>query len=150
MSYAESPAPHWSVLHTLRRSFKLTGRSNRSELIYYWLGTSLVISLLTLPFLIAGAARAGLLAGGLTYAALLIPLPALLVRRFHDIGLFGYWVLAIFGGAVLSKGMRSAGWLQGDWSWVATMVNLGVFLLIAACLAWPGQQGENCYDVEPG
>jgi uncharacterized membrane protein YhaH (DUF805 family) len=144
-------------LDTIRRSFSFAGRSDLGELITYLFATLLVsvpvsfISGLTLERDIH------VLIGNALTVLLAVPVPALLVRRFHDSGRSGAWVwLAIFGFAIwLLRTAISSIWGLGvrlgfdAWTslidWLVIVANLGSVLLALL----PGTTGPNRYGADP-
>ncbi|MFM5918351.1 MAG: DUF805 domain-containing protein [Novosphingobium sp.] len=149
--------PEPGPLDTVRRTFSLAGRSERSELITY-LFASLLVSI-PVSFLTALTLERELhvmIVNALT-VLLAIPVPALLVRRYHDSGRSGAWVwLAVFGFAVwLGRTTVSTIWgvqarLQLDgwiWliDWLLVMANLASVLLALL----PGTAGPNRFGPDP-
>ncbi|MFP4602456.1 MAG: DUF805 domain-containing protein [Halochromatium sp.] len=83
-------------LEVLRKYAVFTGRSRRKEYWYYFLINFLIITLLLLVDNMLGTLdrEAGMgLISGLYALAVLIPNLAVAVRRLHDTGRTGWWVL---------------------------------------------------------
>lgn len=105
----------------LRKYATFSGRAGRSE--YWWFALAMLLYALTLIALFfaangvtggfakeSGLSNSGLLVlilGGIGALALTIPGIAVTVRRFHDVNLSGWWVLA---GLVLG-GVPIVGWI---------------------------------------
>ena len=142
---------------TVRRAFVFAGRSGRSELIAYLFATLLdsvpvsFVTGLTLEHdihVLIGNALAVLLA---------IPVPALLVRRYHDSGRSGAWVwLAVLVFAVwLMRTAISAMWgiqarLAFDgWTWLIDWVLIVSNLASVLLALLPGTVGPNRFGADP-
>jgi uncharacterized membrane protein YhaH (DUF805 family) len=149
-----APTGPWQVF---RRSFALTGRATRSELISYLFASLLLSVPLSFVTGLALTHVAHMLAGNAVTLLLALPVPALLVRRFHDSGRSGAWVwLAVLGFTIwLARTAISATWgmdarLSFDsWTWVidwaVIMSNLASVLLALL----PGTKGPNRYGTDP-
>lgn len=97
-----------------------SGRSSRSEYWWYCLFTFLLGLVISLIF---GEGTTGTAIGGVINLALLLPGLGLGVRRLHDTGHSGWWLLIVLTG-------------------------IGVFLLLFwYCL--DSQRGDNQYGPEP-
>lgn len=116
------------------------GRSRRSE--YWWVVLALVIFVLVASFLIGllGGLAGGslnpigyLLAGifGLAYLGIIIPLIALMVRRFHDLNQTG-WLALVF---ILLNFVPI----------VSLLSSIGLIIWFAM----PGTGGPNKYGADP-
>lgn len=66
------------------------GRSTRAE--YWWVQLFLLI----VSFVLESAGMGGQIICILFYLAIIIPSLALMVRRLHDVGLSGYWLLGYY------------------------------------------------------
>ncbi len=149
-----SPAGSW---RTVRRSFAVSGRSTRSELVSYLFGTLLISVPLSFVTGLTLTHDAHMLTGNTATLLLAIPLPALLMRRLHDSGRSGAWAwLAVLSFSIwLARTVISAAWgmnarLTFDgWTWLidwaVIMANLAsVFLAML-----PGSTGANRYGADP-
>ncbi|MGO4166974.1 DUF805 domain-containing protein [Novosphingobium sp. YAF33] len=144
--------PLHAIGRTLRLSLTPTGRSRRSEVWIYLLSAALIAALLSglVSWIMEGP-----LASWIGLALVLVcalPAPAVAVRRFHDIGLSGWWTLPLMIGALrlllLEILQRSLGWNaramaesifhRVDW---AILPAFGLAYL--ALLTWPGTRGDN-------
>ena len=120
-------------------------RAPRSE--YWWFGFAVLLYsiMVIVVFFAVNAASGGfskvsglssfglltLMFGGIGYVALILPSIAVTVRRFHDVNLSGWWVLASF----LLGAMPLVGWL-------ASVAVLVVTLL-------KGSAGQNRFGPDP-
>ena len=133
-----------SVKSTVANTFRLSGRSRRSEFIFYWVAVAAVGMI---PFVLHEAISYGGDIGRSVFvlsAILLIPFPALLVRRLHDQNRSGWgafaWAPAVLTGIV--KSGEPIGLALG------ILVGLGN-LLVLAFLLWPGSTGYNRFGPSP-
>ena len=90
----------WALL-PLRRYAEFGGRSRRTELVAFYLLTMLVGVALAFPTFLLRSTEMEL-AGWLFTLAVLCPSLALGVRRLHDTGRSGWWMLLIVPGVALS------------------------------------------------
>lgn len=122
-----------------------SGRAGRSEYWWFGLATLLYSLAVTLVFFVVNFVAGGfaktsglsslglivLLLGVIGYLALLLPAIAVTVRRFHDVNLSGWWVLAgLVLGAVPLVG------------WIASIAILMITIL-------KGTAGENRFGPDP-
>ena len=142
---------------TIRWTFTFAGRSGRSELITYLFATLLVsVPVSFVTGLVLEHGNHMLVGNGLT-VLLALPVPALLVRRFHDSGRGGAWVwLAVLGFAVwLLRTVISALWglearLGFDaWTWLLDWVVIIANLVSVMLALLPGTVGANRYGPDP-
>jgi uncharacterized membrane protein YhaH (DUF805 family) len=144
-------------LRTLRRSFDFSGRSRRTEVIYYWI-TAYFLSLILGFAISAFSSLNSLFAVPAARGFVSAPMFALLVRRLHDQDRSGWWALLLpldialalpdmmrwlSSGpgelmAYLQSGPHPIQWLQQA-IWLATIV---AFML-------DGTEGPNRYGEDP-
>jgi len=143
------------VTRTVRGSFDFSGRSRRTEVLYYWIASALASALLGSILGLTASFEMTRLLTKLFQIALMVPLFALFVRRLHDQGKSGWWRWLLPLASVLSIPKWVAE-LHGDiteivakqttpTNWVAALCGLCVFAL---CLV-PGTDGENAYGTDP-
>jgi uncharacterized membrane protein YhaH (DUF805 family) len=144
----------WALL-PFKRYADFSGRSPRAEYWWFWLGymlLNIVFQVLTRisPIL-------GLL--GLLYLGLIIPMIAVGVRRMHDTGRTGWWLLAPFLPYAIGLGLLLPQVMSGR-STMTAFMNYGpalAFMLIGFVLAivvfiftvLPGTKGPNRYGADP-
>jgi uncharacterized membrane protein YhaH (DUF805 family) len=87
------------ALGALRRYRDFRGRSTRTELIMFWILTTLVGMVVIVVSGLAGLP--GFVAEDPVQLALLCPSIALMVRRLHDTGRSGWWLLFLVPGAAM-------------------------------------------------
>ena len=148
------PSGPWQVLHN---TFALAGRATRSDLISY-LFASLLLSV-PVSFItgLALTHDAHMLASNAVTLLLALPVPALLVRRFHDSGRGGAWVwLAVLSFSIwLARTAISAAWgmnarLSFDgWTWLVDWAVIIANLATIMLALLPGSKGPNRYGPNP-
>ena len=79
----------------LSKYAQFTGRSRRSEYWYFMLGNFVLSIIATMLGFVLGETIGGLLSGAVSLG-LLIPGIAVAVRRLHDVGRSGWWLLIYF------------------------------------------------------
>ena len=133
----------------------LHGRIGR---LPYALGVSLLGMAAILTFFVGFIVTVGYDSRGLGYVTWIVsvgllavpPLP-LHVRRLHDVGLSGWWLLvpaALTGVLLVTVSMgRPVGLNLGDWASWLVLIPYG--LTYVAGFAWPGHQGGNRYGTAP-
>ena len=98
----------WTLL-ALRRYFDFRGRSRRREYWMFMLFVLVAILLAGIAMIVtkgsfrtqADLARTFTSWAGLAMAPLIVPLIAVTVRRLHDLGLSGWWLVALPIGAAI-------------------------------------------------
>ena len=151
---AASPPGPWQAV---RRSFVLSGRATRSELVGYLFACLMVTVPLSFITGLVLTHDAHMLVGNLAAVLLALPVPALLVRRFHDSGRSGAWVwLAVLGFTVwLTRAAISTMWgmnarLSFDaWTWLIDWVVIVANLASVMLALWPGAVGANRFGTDP-
>ena len=156
MAYLDRNDPLDFPLRTLRRSFDFSGRSRRTEVVYYWI-TAYFLSFLasslsffsTLDSLFVVSAVRGLVA---------IPMFALLVRRLHDQDRSGWWGLLLPLGIALAI-PATLRWLSSDPAELADYLQNGphpldwlqqaVALATIVVFMLNGTEGPNRYGEDP-
>ena len=142
----------------LRRSFNGGGRAPRREFIAFvvvsqapvaladWLGSALLDP----------PARGWLMFA--VQALVFVPLPALMVRRLHDMGLSGRWSWLLLPLAIRYFAVTLLGLLDGEtlrapaeWmlSWVEWLLYLPAFALYMALLAGPARNAAVRFGPNP-
>lgn len=112
-------------MKSLRQYVDFEGRARRTEYWCFVLVNILITTLITLMelFFLQGAG----MFSGLYSLFILLPTWALEVRRLHDVGKSGWWLLLVF----------------------IPIINLiGVIWLLILCLT-PGEEGTNQYGRDP-
>lgn len=144
-------------LGTVRRTFAFAGRSSRSELIAYLFTTLLVSVPVSFVTGLALERELHVLIGNALTVLLAVPVPALLVRRYHDSGRSGAWVwLAVFVFAMwLLRTVISAMWgiqarLNFDgWTWLIDWLLIVANLASVLLALLPGTVGPNRFGADP-
>lgn len=108
-----------SFVTCLKRYARFAGRSCRAEYWWFMLGYLILCCFVGLidSFL-----------GGIVIFSLFLPMLAVTVRRYHDVGLSGWWVVVL--------------WLLSAWfNWVS-IIALGIAMIV-------GKKGPNKYGAAP-
>jgi uncharacterized membrane protein YhaH (DUF805 family) len=146
-------------LEPLRRYADFGGRSRRSELLLFWLLTMLAAILVKwteFAVYLSGAPLAPDWFLMPFWAALACPCAALSVRRLHDSGRSGWWLLLAVPALLLNL---ADGWLRFEdpfapaWEsrlplFIAIPLGLALFVLIVLLL-WKDEQGTNRFGPNP-
>ena len=126
---------------TKKYFFDFKGRASRSE---FWL-FMLFILLVNLAEGLVAAILPPLLSGSLALAVSLLLLPPNLgvtVRRLHDRGMSGWWLLLPIS-ALLCAGLTGGALLLGD------LLSLSMCIAYLTILCLPGQPGPNRFGPPP-
>lgn len=145
----------WTLL-PLKRYAQFSGRSGRAEFWWFTLAyTAIGFAIDAIEW--AMSSEWGIL--GLIFTlALFIPSLSVTVRRFHDIGMSGWWILVMLIPAVLFGMQSSFAALESEFSGAeagAGSFVVAIALLVAGCLALvvcmvlPGNKGGNKYGSDP-
>ena len=143
--------------------FKFSGRATRAEYWWFILFTQLLNFVGIVPVL-------GWIIAPLVSIASIIPSISLSVRRLHDIGKSGWWMMVwvgigliwVFWSIFLLSGVDSIvdeNWIreESDAFWLRVWVSAGVLLIasIALMIVWvvwfvrKGDKGPNKYGLDP-
>jgi uncharacterized membrane protein YhaH (DUF805 family) len=145
---------HDLALRPLRRATDFRGRSRRQELIAFYilyLGVNLIAKWIGAFF---GAWDTRDIPGIVVQALLALPACALFVRRLHDSGRRGWWVLlgvpAVAGNLWRESAYRAALPVQGPWDigWLMAIAGLALLTLFALLL-WDDDPEPNRYGPNP-
>lgn len=129
----------------------------RSELIGYLFACLMITIPLSFVTGLALNHEAHMLIGNAVTVLLAVPLPALLIRRYHDSGRSGAWVwLAVLGFAIwLTRATISAAWgmnarLNFDgWTWLVDWLVIVGNLATVMLALLPGTVGANRFGIDP-
>lgn len=151
---AAPPLGPWQVV---RRSFVPGGRSTRSELIGYLFACLMITIPLSFVTGLALNHEAHMLLGNAVTVLLAVPLPTLLIRRYHDSGRSGAWVwLAVLGFTIwLTRAAISTAWgmnarLSFDtWTWLIDWAVIVANLASVMLALLPGTAGANRFGDDP-
>jgi uncharacterized membrane protein YhaH (DUF805 family) len=146
---AETLSPIAYVQKCLRLYFNGKGRARRAE-YWWWVAFAVLASLLAsaLDLAISGAnpytgAPNAQFVYALVALALLAPGVSVMSRRFHDVGLSGWLVAAVFGAYAIGAMMAAAAMPLG----LMLLLAAGVAVLVVALL--PSKPGANQYGPNP-
>jgi uncharacterized membrane protein YhaH (DUF805 family) len=156
----------WAKRPIIEKYADFSGRAPRAE--YWWYFLALVVAFVVVSIVESIVGLKGMILGlygpltVLLWGATIVPGIAVGVRRLHDTGRSGWWILLpiipyflafVLGGAAMmgaAAGGSSAGMMAG--AGIA-----GIFLILGAICAiillvfmvLPGTPGENRYGVNP-
>jgi uncharacterized membrane protein YhaH (DUF805 family) len=91
-------SPAQAVETVLRRYADFSGRAGRAE--YWWWWAALVATFIAIGILTSFVGAAGYVVAALVTLATFIPNLAVTVRRLHDTGRSGWWVLVVLVPAI--------------------------------------------------
>jgi uncharacterized membrane protein YhaH (DUF805 family) len=156
MAYSDSIGDNAQLLKkTVTGVADFSGRSRRTEVIYYWIASALVGVMLHFAVSTVASFETSLLFGRFLQLVLLVPVFALFVRRLHDQDRSGWWGLLLPLSVILSI-PRVLTELRGDvaeiitqkMSPVSVAAGLCVLAIFVLCLL-PGTEGPNRYGPDP-
>lgn len=156
MPYSNSIGDNGRLLRrTLTGVTDFSGRSCRTEVVYYWIASALTGVVLTFAASAVAPLETSLILGVVLRLVLAVPTFAQFVRRLHDQDKSGWWglllplcmLLTIPEIVVQARGdVAEFGVQQTTPTGIAaTLFGLAVFVL---CL-WPGTEGTNRYGPDP-
>ncbi|MBH5323308.1 DUF805 domain-containing protein [Erythrobacter sp. JGD-13] len=114
----------------LKRYAEFHGRSSRSE--YWWFQLAVIVAMFGLVVVaggIIGEGSFGIIA--LAWLGVLIPSFAVTVRRLHDSGLSGTWLIGLIIGSIIP------------------IVNFLTIIVWFILMVLPGNQGQNRFGPDP-
>jgi len=115
-------SPAQAVETVLRRYADFSGRAGRAE--YWWWWAALVATFIAIGMLTSFVGAAGYVVAALVTPATFIPNLAVTVRRLHDTGRSGWWVLVVLVPAIGA-------------------------LILLVLLLFEGEQGPNRWGTPP-
>jgi uncharacterized membrane protein YhaH (DUF805 family) len=157
LAYADKNEIFASPLRTLRRTVDFSGRSQRTEAVYYWIAAYAVVLLLGFTISLGSPFDSPYAADALD-VLLSIPMVALLVRRLHDQDRPG-WPAVILPISIALGLIDLAHWAQWDprqaiayresgphpLQWLQAAAGLATLVLFLL----PGTEGANRYGGDP-
>ncbi|MEO7410960.1 MAG: DUF805 domain-containing protein [Sphingomicrobium sp.] len=152
---ASPTSPIEYTLLPLKRYAQFSGRSGRAE--FWWFTLVTTAAGLFLDFIDRAMGSEYGLLGVIFTLGLFIPSLSVSVRRLHDIGISGWWMLAVIAPAMFFGMMSSFAALETEFNGgsAASPSLLWISLLVIACLAMvvvlvlPGTKGQNKYGEDP-
>lgn len=141
----------WAIL-PLKKYADFTGRARRRE---YWSFVLLYIVVFALASLVDRFAGLRGMIGpygpftALVLLALLLPAIAVGVRRLHDTGRSGWWLLAAYGPVILSMLLPLAGIVQPQLAMILLVIAGAGSILLIVFLVLEGTKGPNQFGPDP-
>lgn len=156
MAYSDTIGDNAYLLRrTLLGTADFTGRSRRTEAIYYWIVTVLVGVVVGFAQVTLAPFQSMMWLDLLLQLAFVAPMFALFVRRLHDQNRSGWWGLLMPLALALSIPER-LNELRGDVAAVfAEKTSLAAIALDLVCIVllvlflWPGTEGFNQFGPDP-
>jgi uncharacterized membrane protein YhaH (DUF805 family) len=156
MTYSDSIGDNAKLLRrTVTGVTDFSGRSRRTEVVYYWIATALVGVVLNFAVSTVMPFGTSLLFSRALQLVLMVPMFALFVRRLHDQDRSGWWGLLLPLSLVLSiPGIVTE--LRGDVAEIiaqkttpaAIAAGLCALAVLVLCLL-PGTEGTNRFGPDP-
>jgi uncharacterized membrane protein YhaH (DUF805 family) len=156
VAYSDSIGDNAELLkRTLTHVTDFSGRSRRTEVIYYWIAAVLIGVVLNFTATMFAPYETSLLVAETLRFVIVIPMFALFVRRVHDQSRSGWWAALLPLSVLLSLPLVLTE-VRGDVSAimaaktsapavVSGVLGLAVFVI---CLL-PGTEGANRYGPDP-
>lgn len=138
-----------ALYSTFRENYAtFQGRAPRSE--YWFVFLFLALSVFGLAQLLPRLGGLGFLfvVGLFCFVAGIIPFISLTVRRFHDVGLSGWWYLLSFVIIYAPLDLQSSGILRVD-AGIASLLASCVWIASFVVTVWPSNVGANKYGEHP-
>lgn len=156
MTYSDSIGDNTQLLRrTLRHVTDFSGRSRRTEVIYYWIASVLIGAVLNFTATMFAPFEMSLLVGRILQLLVLIPMFALFVRRVHDQGKSGWWGALLPVSVLLGLPLMLTE-IRGDVlaimaarSSPMALASGGLGLAIFVLCLCPGTEGSNHYGPDP-
>ena len=156
MAYGNSAGDNARLLlRTIRGVADFSGRSRRTEVVYYWVACALLSVMLTFSVNSFASFKISIWFGTALQFLLLIPTYALFVRRLHDQNRTGWWGLLLPLSVLLSV-PRVLAEVRGDFhAMIAQKFTpigiasglMGLAVLVLCFL--PATDGPNRYGADP-
>lgn len=150
----EEQSPVEWAMRPLKRYARFSGRAPRAE--YWWFWLAYMLCSLLIQILIRISAIFGLL--GILFIGLIIPMIAVSVRRLHDTGRSGWWLLSplvpyVLGIAMMIPQIRAnpAGFSFMSFGPALALMLVGLLFAIVVFVftVLPGTKGPNRFGPDP-
>jgi uncharacterized membrane protein YhaH (DUF805 family) len=141
----------WATL-PLKKYADFAGRARRKE---YWSFVLLYVVLFAAASLVDRFAGLRGMVGpygpltALVLLALAVPAIAVGIRRLHDTGRSGWWLMAAYGPLILSTLLSLAGIVQPMLAMLLLLLAGAGSILLIVFLVMEGTQGPNAYGPDP-
>jgi uncharacterized membrane protein YhaH (DUF805 family) len=156
MTYSDNLSDNGRLLlSTVRGVSEFSGRSRRTEVIYYWIACALLGAVIGITVSAIESFQTALWLGMGMRLLFAIPMFALFVRRLHDQSRSGWWGM-LLPLAYLSNTPRSLAAAGGDIQAMnapmmtpLTLLAFFLWLVILVLCFWPGTTGPNQFGPDP-
>jgi uncharacterized membrane protein YhaH (DUF805 family) len=153
MAYQDGTGDNLKLLmRTLSDSFDISGRSRRTEVVYYWIASILANVVLEFSVISLLGFKGQIIGAQLLRVILSIPAFALFVRRVHDQNRSGVWIIPFiaFVGLSITDGLRLL-WGGTNPPFSGSLAAIGLVLWMACMILTflPGTAGANRYGDDP-
>jgi uncharacterized membrane protein YhaH (DUF805 family) len=139
----------WAIL-PLRRYAEFKGRSRRKE---YWSFVLLTVAVFAALYFLEGLLHLSVRGQGpLTFLfqlAILLPMLAVGVRRLHDTGRSGWWLLIGYGPLLVSTLLPFVEPANDSLAMILLIVAGVGFIVLLILMALEGAKGSNAYGPDP-
>jgi uncharacterized membrane protein YhaH (DUF805 family) len=144
------------VLRTIKGTADFSGRSRRTEVIYYWIAAAVAGAIVGIPSTAALSFGEGIIVNEVVRLLFFVPTFALFARRLHDQDRSGWWAWLLPISIALSIPDLLA-WASADpqiimadhgprWlTWIGVPVGLAILVLFFL----PGSEGPNRFGDDP-
>jgi uncharacterized membrane protein YhaH (DUF805 family) len=153
MAYQDGTGDNLKLLmRTLNNSFDLSGRSRRTEVVYYWIASILANVVLVFSIISLLDFKGQIIGTQILRVILSIPAFALFVRRVHDQNRSAVWIIPFiaFVGLSIADGLRLL-WdgAKPPFSGALAVVGLLLWMVCMILTFLPGTTGANQYGDDP-
>ncbi|HOB14317.1 MAG TPA: DUF805 domain-containing protein [Novosphingobium sp.] len=154
-----APEPPWrtTYLDIIRQSFRPAGRAKLTDLVGFWLSAAFLQMVVGLPLLLLLSSETFQRAMEIVWLVLLVPLPALMVRRLHDQGRSGKWLCLALPGLALWLAQKTIARTTGldarvrfdTFAWPLDWLQTGTTLALIILMLLPSTRGPNRFGPDP-
>jgi uncharacterized membrane protein YhaH (DUF805 family) len=144
------------LLRTIKGTADFSGRSRRTEVIYYWIAAALAGVIVGFPLTSALSFGEAIKVNEALRLVFLVPMFALFARRLHDQDRTGWWALLLPISIALSIPDLLA-WASADpqiimaerGPWWLALIGVLIGLAILVLFLLPGTEGPNRFGNDP-
>ena len=153
MAYQDGTGDNLKLLtRALTNSFDPSGRSRRTEVVYYWIASVLANVVLDFSVISLLSFKGQIVGTQILRVILSIPMFALFVRRVHDQNQSAVWIIPFiaFVGLSIADGLRLLwGGAKPPFSGSLAVIGLVLWMACMILTFLPGTTGANQYGDDP-